>query len=249
MSDHKSIPRREFVRVCATTVAAVSASPGLLAADNGTWHPHGRTRLLDASGKPLRASALLEGTSYVFNYPYVTTPCFLLDLGRATRETAELETGDGRRYRWPGGIGPRRSLVSFCGICTHKLSHPSKAVSFINYRHEAVRFVTNDERDAERAGIIYCCSERSVYDPADGARVLGGPAPQPLAAIALEHDESDDGLYATGTYGQEVFERFFEKHTFRLTLEYAVDDPRKPVGEVSRVLPIEQYSRSQMQCG
>ena len=111
-----------------------------------------------------------------------------------------------------------------------------------------MRFVGEEDGTQERAGIIYCCSERSVYDPADGARVLGGPAPQPLAAIALEHDPADDGLHATGTWGQEVFDRFFDKHTLRLTLEYGVDDPRAPVGEATRVLPIEDYSRTQMMC-
>ena len=49
--------------------------------------------------------------------------------------------------------------------------------------------------------MIHCCSEHSEYDPATGARVLGGPAPQPLSAILLEHDKSNDYLYAVGTLG------------------------------------------------
>ncbi|MCA8967240.1 MAG: twin-arginine translocation signal domain-containing protein [Planctomycetes bacterium] len=246
MSDDNDIDRRQFVRVCATAVAAVGSSPSLLA--NQAFHGHERTLLVDADGAPLRLSALQPGESYVFNYPYVTTPCFLIDLDRPTSTDATLSTGDGDSYRWPGGIGPRRSVVSFCGICTHKLSHPSKAVSFINYRHAPVEFVDGAQRSQERGGVIYCCSERSVYDPADGARVLGGPAPQPLAAIALEHDAEADTLVAHGTLGGEVYDRFFEKHAFRLALEYGVSDPRQPVGETSRVLPIDEYSKTRMMC-
>ena len=248
MSDEREIRRRDFVRICATTATVVGASPALLASAGEAYQPHPRARLASTDGTPLRLEQLVAGESYVFNYPYVTTPCFLLQLGKPARSGKALATSDGRSYRWPGGIGPQQSVVAFCGICTHKLSHPSRAVSFINYRHEPVSFVDEREQRAERGGIIYCCSERSVYDPADGARVLGGPAPQPLAAIALEHDPADDSLYATGTWGQEVFERFFEAHSFRLALEYAVDDPRAPVGAVTRVRSISDYSRSQMMC-
>ena len=34
----------------------------------------------------------------------------------------------------PGGIGRDKSVVSFSAICAHKLSHPSRNISFINYR-------------------------------------------------------------------------------------------------------------------
>ena len=247
MSDDNDIGRRDFVRVCATAVAAVSASPALLAQQQ-SFHPHPRALLTDADGQPLRLSSLQTGASYVFNYPYATTPCFLLELGQPTRVGTTLATDDGQSYHWPGGIGPNRSVVSFCGICTHKLSHPSRAVSFINYRHAPVQFLDSEHQSAERSGVIYCCSERSVYDPADGARVLGGPAPQPLAAISLVYDASADTLSAEGTFGGEVYDRFFEKHAFRLALEYGVSDPRAPVGERTQVLPIDEYSRSQMMC-
>ncbi len=55
--------------------------------------------------------------------------------------------------------------------------------------------------------VITCCSDRSVYDPSAGARVVAGPAPQPLATILLEHDAATDELVATGTFGGEMFER------------------------------------------
>jgi len=38
----------------------------------------------------------------------------------------------------------------------------------------------------------------------------GGPAPQPLAAIELDYDPESDSIYATGTVGGEMFERYFK---------------------------------------
>jgi hypothetical protein len=43
---------------------------------------------------------------------------------------------------------------------------------------------------------------------AAAARVLGGPALQPLSAIVLEHDKTGDQPYAVGTLGGEMFDAF-----------------------------------------
>jgi Rieske Fe-S protein len=121
--------------------------------------------------------------SYVFHYPYVTTPCFLIDLGAPAEAGAELETSDGRPYRWTGGVGPGRSIVAFSAICAHRMSYPTRNVSFIDYRHKPMNTEAAGDDWWSRGQVIYCCSEGSVYDPSDGARVLAGPAPQPLAAV------------------------------------------------------------------
>lgn len=99
-----------------------------------------------------------------------------------------------------------------------------------------------------RPGVIYCCSEKSVYDPARGARVLGGPAPQPLAAIALEYDEEEDAIFATGTYGGELYRKFFDTFAFRLALEYETSDIQRKVSGTATVTSIEDYSATQMLC-
>ncbi|HXN15732.1 MAG TPA: hypothetical protein VN878_05095, partial [Usitatibacter sp.] len=124
----------------------------------------------------------------------------------------ELRTEAGELYRWEGGVGANKSVVAYSAICAHKMTYPTKQVSFIAYR-DAPSPV------AGRGKVIACCSERSVYDPAAGARVLSGPAPQPLATILLEHDRKADTLYAVGTFGGEMFEQFFRKYQFRLRLE------------------------------
>ncbi len=244
------LARRAFVKLCATTAAAVGASPAVLArAASAPLKRYERVRLLDAGGAPLRAAMLQPGVSYVFNYPFATTPCFLLDLGRPLNGDVPLATESGERYTWPGGTGPKGSIVSFSAICAHKMSHPARAVSFINYRHGEVSFRDHDEKVVTREGVIFCCSEKSVYDPAQGATVLGGPAKQPLCSILLEHDPGDDALYAVGSYGGEMFEKFFDTFKERLQLEWGTRDVRALVRGSSQVVTIDEYSRTQMMCG
>lgn len=240
--------RRGFVKLCASAAAAVGASPELLAQSGGRVKTYERVQLVTPEGAPISAESLHVGESYVFNYPYITTPCFLLNLGRPTIMDATLTTEAGADYVWEGGCGPNRAIVAFCAICAHKMSHPAKSVSFINYRHEAVSFQDAKEKTAERSQVIYCCSEKSVYDPSDGARVLGGPAPQPLAAIALEHDESNGHIYAVGTSGGELYQKFFDTFAFRLALENETSDIRRPATGVTTVVGINEYSRTQKLC-
>jgi len=240
--------RRGFVKICASAAAAVGAHPEVLAQTSGVVRHYSRVRLVDAEGVPLVPDDLQVGESYVFNYPYAVTPCFLLNLGKPTVRNVSLTTESGSHYVWQGGCGPDRSIVAFCAICAHKMSHPARGVSFINYRHEPVSFRGSDKKVAERSQVIYCCSEKSVYDPADGARVLGGPAPQPLTAILLEHDETDNHIYAVGTSGGEMYQKFFDTFAFRLALEYETSDIRRPVNGNAQVVGIEEYSRTLMMC-
>lgn len=242
--------RRSFVKLCATTAAAVTAAPEVLAQAAGTpVKLYQRVRLTRDEGLPLRAGDLKPGESYVFNYPYATTPCFLLDLGRAVDAQVRLATETGKGYLWPGGVGSARSLVSFSAICAHKMTHPARSVSFINYRADEVSFRDRDKKLTRRSGVIFCCSEKSVYDPARGAEVLGGPAPQPLCSILLEHDPADDALYALGSFGGEMFDKFFESFTPRLQMEWGTSNVRALVREEARVWRMDEYSRSQMLCG
>ena len=78
---------------------------------------------------------------------------------------------------------------------------------------------------------IHCCSEHSEYDPASGARVLNGPAPQPLSAILLEYEPGTDGLYAVGTLGGELFNAFFAKYELKLELDYGSGRAKQRVAD------------------
>jgi len=247
--DPTCIPRRQFVQLCASVSAGALAcvSPLLLAQNASTLKPYRRAPLLDAFGLPIKAADLKVGENYVFYYPYVSTPCFLINLGVPAHPPADLLTEKGASYRWNGGVGPQHAIVAYSAICAHKMSHPAKEVSFINYRHAPAAFKRSDGLDTKQPGVIYCCSEKSVYDPAQGAKVLGGPAKQPLAAIHLEHDDKTGMLYATGTYGGEMFERFFSEFGHRLMLEFRTKNLRAEV-EKATVMPLAKICRNQILC-
>ena len=247
---NRTVERRCFVKLFAAAAAAATtgANPALLAATGATARLYDRTALVDDDGAPITAHGLDVGRTYVFHYPYATTPCFLLDLGRPVPADVELSTEAGEPYAWPGGAGEGRSIVAFAAICAHKMSHPAKDVSFINYRHGKVRYLDSRDRSRERSGVIFCCSEKSVYDPSDGARVLGGPAKQPLATILLQSEPESGALYALGTVGGEMYDAYFEKFAFRLALEHETSDIQRRTGETSLVMGIEEYSRTIMRC-
>ena len=245
---NRTVERRCFVKLCAAAAVTAGANPALLAAPGATTRLYDRTALVDGDGAPITAQRLDVGHSYVFHYPYATTPCFLLDLGRPVHAAAELSTEAGEPYLWPGGAGKDRSVVAFAAICAHKMSHPAREVSFINYRHGKVRYRDSGDRPRVASGVIFCCSEKSVYDPADGARVLGGPAKQPLATVLLQSEPDSGALFALGTIGGEMYDGYFEKFAFRLALEHETSDIQRRTGATSVVMDIEEYSRTIMQC-
>jgi arsenite oxidase small subunit len=231
--------RRDFIKFCAATGAAGAAagSPALAADASPSYY--GRAKLVDGSGRPLRAAALPVDRNLIFHYPFSTTPCFLLNLGKPVKPSARLATADRRSYEWQGGVGPKRSVVAYSAICAHQLAYPTREISFISYRTE--------KSARNRLGnVIHCCAEHSQYDPAEGARVLAGPAPQPLAAILLEHDARSDELSAVGTLGGEMFSQFFAKYELKLQLEGG--QVRAPAAGTCVVLELENYCRQQVKC-
>jgi arsenite oxidase small subunit len=234
------VKRRRFF----TTCAAIGAMPGI-ARFAAAWaaespHLYGRTRLVDAHGEPIKVRRLAARTNYVFNYPYAATPCFLLDLGHSVAGADRMLRADGATYAWSGGVGAGRSVVAFSAICAHKLAYPTREVSFI--RFQAIRSPTSD------GNVIHCCADHSVYDPAAGARVLSGPAPQPLAAILLDYDAARDELSALGTVGAEQFDAFFRKYDFKLALDYGPGKARAPVGASTVVRELTEYCRQTIAC-
>jgi len=236
------------MRLCASTVALIGANPRVLADQAASLRRYPKVRLVNAQNHPLKVGDLAVGETYIFHYPYESTPCFLIDVGQAVDAGTVLQTEDGSTYRWPGGIGPKRSIVAFSAICAHRMSHPVREVTFINYRHKPVAFRNSADERVERSNVIYCCSEMSVYDPLQGGRVLGGPAKQPLAAILLE-SSSDGVLFATGTLGGEMFQRFFREFGSRLMLEFGTYDIEKLAAETTAVLPLDEFCQNQILCG
>ncbi|MEM6986692.1 MAG: hypothetical protein AAF499_09155 [Pseudomonadota bacterium] len=222
--------RRDFHRLC-TGLAAMAAAPGAVGAVAPRVE-HNRVTLVDADGTGLKSRDIAERESWVFAYPFAASPCFLINLGEQAEPNAH------NPYALRSRDAPNATLVAFAAICTHKLSHPAKAMSFITYRPPT---------DSVPHHRIVCCSEGSVYDAARGAQVLGGPAPAPLAAIELS--ESEDGtLHAGASYAGNLYDRFFAAFEFRLALEYQIDNPRAPVENTTVVRTLAEHSAQHIEC-
>ena len=233
--------RRGFLLACSvaltSTVAQIAASPDAEAAsaasaDSSTASTrrssprvltqYANSILTDETGLPVKASVLKPLTNYLFHYPYVSTPCLLLDLGRDV-----------------GGVGSRKSIVAFSAICSHKLAYPAREVSFIRFQAKA-----SLRSEAER---IHCCADHSVYDPAMAAKVVAGPAPLPLAAVALAFDSKTDTLRAVGISGIDQFAPFFAKYEFKLNMEFG-SRANAATATTTRLQELTQYCRSVAQC-
>ena len=232
--------RREFLGACSLLTGVASLAHAQAAA-SGELHAYARTRLIDIHGAPIRYAAIAGETNYVFQYPFASTPCFLLRLAASVSPVPAMRRERGPSYVAPGGTGPRRDLVAFSAICAHKLAYPTREVSFIRYQRD---------RSATSSGhVIHCCADHSVYDPSEGARVVAGPAPQPLAAIVLEHDASTDALYALGTQGAEQFDAFFARYDMKLVLEYgSTAKAHARVEDTTVVRELTSYCRNTIQC-
>jgi len=232
------VKRRRFLSTCALFSGAEGLSLPAAWADV-TPRRYGRALLVDIHGVPIRIAALATETNYVFQYPFAATPCFLLKLGRRVTPNGELRRQDGGTYGWQGGVGPGSNLVAFSAICAHKLAYPTREVSFIRFQ--------KDPSSTSTGNVIHCCADHSVYDPSAGARVVAGPAPQPLAAILLEHDAARDEIAAVGTVGPEQFDAFFAKYETKLAFEYG-GKARNAVPATTVVRELESYCKTTIRC-
>jgi arsenite oxidase small subunit len=234
------VDRRSFIETCTSAGAcALSASALPAFAADARPKPYARALLVDEHGDPLKASRLKVQTNYVFDYPFEATPVFLLDLGKPALPQS-LSTRNRDAYAWPGGVGAGRSIVAYCAICAHQLVYPTHEVSFISFRKTRAQRGVQDE-------LIHCCADHSQYDPAKGAQVLSGPAPQPLCAVLLDHDRNADTLTAYATLGGELFEDFFRKYEMKLSLEVG-PKAKNAVSGQSVVRELAQYCRNPIQC-
>ena len=141
--------RRGFIKFCAASAAAIG-TPAVAA--DARVQLYSRARLVDEKGQPLRAGAIPVNRNLIFHYPFAATPCFLLNLGKAVKPT-QLKTVAGAAYEWKGGIGAGRSVVAYSAICAHRLSYPTKEISFISFR-------TEKSARNRNANVIHCCSEQ-----------------------------------------------------------------------------------------
>ena len=224
--------RRRFVGLCAGTAVALATGARRVSAASIRDFPP--AKLVDADGVPLRASSLTSDQAYLFHYPFLAVPCFLINLDKA-RAAGPLSDGEGCGRSSTGGAGEHHHLVSYVAVCTHQLSYASKAGSVI-------RYAADDSELAGKPGMIVCCAHGSVFDPAAGARTVSGPADQPLIAIRLEFDPLDDSVSATGIGESTLIDRFFAAYKSDLIVEYGPGVYRQPVGATTTTVLLDQFS-------
>lgn len=236
--------RRRFIKICGVT-AAIAGLQGRYAdaIEAAELKEYNRVKLVDAQGQPIKAKALSTKDAYIFNYPYASTPCFLINLP-AKPEGGEKLVADNGEYTWEGGSGPNGTVVAMTAICAHQLSYPTKERSPISY------YATEKSEDAGRSGVIVCCEHDRIYDPAHGGKMIatGKKATQPLASIRLEYDPASDELYAKGVYGGARFDDFFKAYKKELMEEYGPGAARREVADMAKTVPMSEYTQQWDRC-
>jgi Rieske Fe-S protein len=239
--------RRNFLKVVAAGATVVAVSPSfirgnLYAADGTLYRAYEKTQLIGADGKPILASKLEQEVNYLFNYPYASTPCLLVNLPKPTETDVELTSEAGEKYIWKSGVGKNRTIVAYVAICTHQLTHPTPNDSFIMYVPEKTKTMAYD-----KSGIIVCSSHLSAFDVRAGGKVLGGAATQPLAAVVLEH-AADDTLWAVGILGSDKFQDYFK--AFKPELKQFYNGPaeaKKLVSISAKTVKLTEFSKDLIQ--
>jgi len=235
--------RRSFIKLIGIG-GVVVANPYLLdgklyAEDGRLMKFYERVKLLDGSGGALKASSLKKETTYIFNYPYESTPCMLVDMGSATQKEVKLTSEAGEEYIWKGGIGANSSVVAYCAICSHQLTHPTPDTSFIKYISSSEKSVASPQ-----SSIIVCMSHLSAFEASGGCKNISGEAKQPLASIVLEHDSKTDELYAVGVLGADKFQDYFDSFKEEFDKFYGGKRKAKQNTEKEvKVVTLNEYSK------
>jgi arsenite oxidase small subunit len=239
--------RRNFLKVVAASATVIAVSPSMIrgnlyAEDGMLFKAYDKVQLVDAAGKPIKASALAKEVTYIFNYPHASTPCMLINLPKPTEKEVALKSESGESYVWKSGVGKERSVVAYVAICTHQMTHPTPNDSFITYVPTTKKTMAYD-----KGGVIVCSSHLSAFDAGAGAKVLGGAATQPLNAVVLEH-AADDTIWAVGILGSDKFQDYFK--SFRPELKEFYGGPaeaKKLVSISAKTVKLTEYSKEIIQ--
>lgn len=183
--EREEASRRNFLK-WALGVGAVLVIGGIAAVTKSLWTPVGTsggatTSVSFPRVKLANISSLALNTPVSFNYPLDDEPNVLVKVGQKAT----------------GGVGPDGDIVAFSVVCQH-LGCP------IAYQAPGTSPSCNPGFKAS-GPVGYCCCHGSVYDFADGAKVIGGPAPRPEPQVTLDFDSSTGDIYAVGMGAPTVF--------------------------------------------
>lgn len=235
--------RRGFLKVTASGMVFVSMSSlfgtRLYADDGRLLKSYPKVQLVDDKGRPILATDLRKENPYIFNYPYNSTPCMVINLTNSTASDVELTSESGEKYIWKGGVGNERSIVSYVAICGHQLTHPTPIDSFMSYASPAQK-----NSVCEKSGVIVCASHMSAFDVKNGAKVCAGPATQPLNGVILEI-ALDNTIWAIGILGQEKFVDYFDSYADELKEFYKGEkNGKKLASKTVKAVPMNVFSKN-----
>jgi Rieske Fe-S protein len=233
--------RRNFLKLSGTSAAAIAVAPSLITqtlyAENGAlFKTYEKVQLKDTKGNPLKASALEKEEAYIFNYPYASTPCLLVDLATATSKDVKLKATDGTEYIYSGGLGAKGTIVAYSAICPHSLTHPQKSMSMFNYVTEKGKTMSYD-----KGGVMVCTSHLSAFEPKEGGKVVGGPANEAIPAIVLEIDK-EDNIWAVAVLGPDKFQDFLDAFKKDLKAEYGRNGAKKLVKKEVKTQKLKNFT-------
>jgi len=238
--------RRNFLRLSVTGAAAVAVAPSLItqklyAEDGSLFQAFEKVQLKDGEGKPLKSAALVKEENYAFMYPYAATPAIMVDLLEPTDKDIKLKSENGTEYIYKSGVGAKGTIVAFSAICAHQLTHPQKAMSMFQYVPS-----TGKTSAYDKAGVFVCSSHLAAYDPKQGGKVVGGPAPQGLASIVQEIDK-DDNIWAVAVLGPNKFQDFFDAFKQEHKAEFGRKGAKKLIETEAKVVPLKNFSAELIQ--
>lgn len=236
--------RRGFLKACSTVAVASMLDPSvfsnMLSAQEGMFKAYKKALLIKEDGSPLREEDLKPHNSYIFFYPYASTPCYLIDLGEEVKPV-DVKLKDGKTYKWQGGVGSKKSIVAYSAICSHQWSYPTKQYSFINYYPP-----DKPSETTKKSGIIQCCAHLGVFDPKEGGKVVDGPPEVPLASVVIQ--EEGGKFYAIGILGVDQFNRFFETYRRELRQTYGSTAKAKELVDKCTVMEVSKYVGQVIHC-
>lgn len=200
-------------------------------------NPFPKALLVDKAGNPFKLSSLKPHEPFVFAYPFAATPNILVNVD-AELSPVDVKMPDGKNYRWPGGVGPRKSVVAYTSICPHAYSYAAPNLGAMGYY----------KPEGTRGPRIVCCAHISAFDVTKGGEVKVGPAPHALAAVVLEYDPAKDETYATGFLGNPQFDEFFRAQAQSLRDLFRTTARARQKVVKATVLPYAEHTKVPTTC-
>ena len=110
--------RRDFLKTCAVSATLVAGGAVFLNDARAADLPvtmYKKALLTDVVGKPIWFDTITPDVPFLFNYPFASTPNFLLLLDLPVK-AMDYQTSSGDKYNAPGGIGKGKNLVAYSAI-------------------------------------------------------------------------------------------------------------------------------------